>query len=327
MSELVVMSGAGNIARSVVAGILARSGGKYASVKLVDARPFRRSVYAWQSGLAGVRVNKVLARSAQSLDLALDGAKDVVYFTHDYSTLASDKNNHLKAVAGLTKKHGIKNFVAVCPFENNLAWSEDDTSFHTKAMEAQNSAIKTNSDMTLLQTNLVFGKESHMIHFLTQCAIVGKAPYKSFVNHSTFKYAPIHSDDVASAVCLALEGGNAGHYTLSGADEHSLKGIMNTLEASAGKGVGSTGGPIISGAFDLWWDFWTGNTSDMNMSRMIEFYNKNSHMQSELNESSWHDSTGTNPSVHFAQHYESQRLTEADFAHPTMASYKLAHTD
>ena len=133
MSELVVMNGAGNIARSVVGGLLARTGAKYSSVKLVDARPYRRSVYAWQKGLNGVEVNKRVARSAQSLDLTLEGASDVVYFTHDYFTLASDKNNHLKAVANLTKKHGIKNFVAVCPFEQELAWSEDDKSFHLKA--------------------------------------------------------------------------------------------------------------------------------------------------------------------------------------------------
>jgi hypothetical protein len=200
MSELVVMSGAGNIARSVVSGILARTGGKYASVKLVDARPFRQSVYAWQRGLSGVAVNKVLARSVQSMDMSLEGAQDVVYFTHDYFTLASDKNNHLKAVANLTKKHGVKNFVAVCPFELDLAWSEDDSSFHAKALQAHNSAVSTNPNMTLLQTNLVFGPQSHLIHFLAQCALVGKSPYANLVGHNTFKYSPIHSDDVASAV-------------------------------------------------------------------------------------------------------------------------------
>ena len=58
MAELVVLNGAGNIARSVVKSFLTKNIGKYASVKLVDARPYRQSVYQWQSGLTGVRINK-----------------------------------------------------------------------------------------------------------------------------------------------------------------------------------------------------------------------------------------------------------------------------
>lgn len=64
MAELVVMNGAGNIARSVVSAHLAKNVGKYASVKLIDARPHRQSVYNWQRGLHGVTLNKHMARSA-----------------------------------------------------------------------------------------------------------------------------------------------------------------------------------------------------------------------------------------------------------------------
>jgi hypothetical protein len=45
--ELVVLNGASNIARSVVGAHLARTGSKYSSIKLIDARPFRQSVYQW----------------------------------------------------------------------------------------------------------------------------------------------------------------------------------------------------------------------------------------------------------------------------------------
>jgi len=47
MAELVVLNGANNIARSVITSHLARNVGKYASVKIVDARPYRQSVYGW----------------------------------------------------------------------------------------------------------------------------------------------------------------------------------------------------------------------------------------------------------------------------------------
>lgn len=74
MAELVVLNGASNIARSVVSSHLARNAGKYASVKLIDARPHRQSVYQWQRSLDGIQLNKALARSVQSIDHHLEGA-------------------------------------------------------------------------------------------------------------------------------------------------------------------------------------------------------------------------------------------------------------
>tara|TARA_B110000285_G_C14622345_1_gene379695 strand:+ start:96 stop:284 length:189 start_codon:yes stop_codon:yes gene_type:complete len=61
--------------------------------------------------------------------LALEGGDEVLYFTHDYYTMSSDKNSHVQAAAKLAKKHGISKFVAICPVEQDLAWSEDEKSF------------------------------------------------------------------------------------------------------------------------------------------------------------------------------------------------------
>jgi len=61
--------------------------------------------------------------------LALEGAQEVLYFTHDYYTMSSDKNSHIQAAAQLVKKHGVSKFVAVCPVEQDLAWSEDEKNF------------------------------------------------------------------------------------------------------------------------------------------------------------------------------------------------------
>jgi hypothetical protein len=47
-----------------------------------------------------------------------------VYFTHDYTSLVSDKNNFLVGAAKLAKKHGVKNVVAVLPVEHDLAYTE-----------------------------------------------------------------------------------------------------------------------------------------------------------------------------------------------------------
>lgn len=224
MAELVVMNGAGNIARSVVSAHLAKNAGKYASVKLIDARPHRQSVYNWQRGLGGVALNKHMARSAQSIDLGLEGAKEVVYFTHDYYTMSSDKNSHLLAAAKLTKKHGVQNFVAVCPMEQDLAWSEDPKNFLEKVEEEEAGALSTNPNMTLLRSNLAYGGQSHLIHFLAQCALVGKCPYKNILNaENKYLWAPVHTSDIASAVGSALQGSAHGKFSLSGNQQMNLR--------------------------------------------------------------------------------------------------------
>lgn len=66
----------------------------------------------------------------------MEGAKHVVYFTHDYLAMTSDKNSFIKASAKLAKKHGIEKLVAVCPIEHELYYSEDELN----AIDKRNSA-------------------------------------------------------------------------------------------------------------------------------------------------------------------------------------------
>ena len=56
--------------------------------------------------------------------------------------------------------------MAVCPFELDLAWSEDSKSFYQKAEESEALALQKNQKLALFKTNLVFGPQSHLIHFL-----------------------------------------------------------------------------------------------------------------------------------------------------------------
>jgi len=86
-------------------------------------------VYTFQRELAAasVQVEKVMAGNGSSLDIAMEGADKVVYFTHDYTSMCPDKNDFLVGTSKLAKKHGVKNLVAVCPVEHDLAYTEDQT--------------------------------------------------------------------------------------------------------------------------------------------------------------------------------------------------------
>lgn len=60
-----------------------------------------------------------------SLQIGMEGADQVVYFTHDYFSMTSCKNNNLVAAADQAKKLGVGNLVAVCPVEHDMAYSDD----------------------------------------------------------------------------------------------------------------------------------------------------------------------------------------------------------
>lgn len=186
--ELVVLNGSNNIAKSVIRGLVKK--GNYSKVRLLDFRPYRQSVYSLQRELAaqGVELDKRLTTNAQSLDINLEGAQNVVYFTHDYTSMTSCKNNFLVGSAKLAKKHGISNMVAVCPVEHDLAYSEDAATWVEKRQAAEGEALAANSNLSIINTDLVFGNDSsHIVHYMQQCAMVGKIQKPFLSENAAFK--------------------------------------------------------------------------------------------------------------------------------------------
>lgn len=173
--ELVVVNGANNIAKSVIRGLTA--GGKYNRVRLVDFKPYKQSVYAFQRELSanGVEMDKKMTSNMVSLEIGIEGADQVVYFTHDYFSMTSCKNNSLEATAKVAQKLGVSNMVAVCPVEHDMAWSETSQTWIKNRQEAEQKALEANKKMSILNTDLVYGKDSsHLVHYMHQCALAGK---------------------------------------------------------------------------------------------------------------------------------------------------------
>ena len=119
------------------------------------------------------------------------------------------------------KGHGggsCNKLVAVCPLEHELAWSEDQKSWFEYAQEAQQEAVTKNAKMTLFNTNLVFGPETLFLHYLAQCSLVGKVGYANLApkDHLNFRFNPVSSEDIATAVDFALDGDSKGRFNLAG---------------------------------------------------------------------------------------------------------------
>ena len=134
--ELVVVNGASNISKRVIQSLT--RGGAYNRVRLLDFKPYHQHVYAFQRELTadGVVVDKRMTASGSHLDVALEGADKVVYFTHDYTSLCPDKNDFLIGTSKLAKKHGVKSLVAVCPVEHDMAYTEAETQSWVQVRQA-----------------------------------------------------------------------------------------------------------------------------------------------------------------------------------------------
>jgi len=161
------VNGANNIAKSVIRNLTA--GGKYKSVKMLDFRPYKTNVYNFQRELAGtgVTLDKRMISNHLSLELNMEGADEVLYFTHDYFSMTSCKNNTLNATALVSKKLGVKNLTAVCPVEHDMAYSDSKESWVEKRQEAEQKALSDNSKMSILNTDLVFGSDpTHIVHYM-----------------------------------------------------------------------------------------------------------------------------------------------------------------
>ena len=172
--EIVVVNGANSIARGTLSK-LANKG--YTKIKMLDYRPFRNSVYQWQRDNQNITVQKELVQNLASLQLELEGAQDVLYFTHDYPSMSASKNSFIQKTAIIAKKQGVKKFVAVCPIEYDLIYSEDSSkNAIDQRNEAELHAFSNFEDMTLLRPNLTNGLSSYLVHYLTQCTFAGKAP-------------------------------------------------------------------------------------------------------------------------------------------------------
>lgn len=70
--------------------------------------------------------------------------------------------------AKLAKKHGISSLTAVCPVEHDLAYTENmEKSWIVQRREAEQEALAENQKLTILNSDLVYGKDpTHIFHYM-----------------------------------------------------------------------------------------------------------------------------------------------------------------
>ena len=264
--ELVVVGGSNAIARGVIKA-MAPSCSK---IKLVDHRPFRKSVYAMQRTVpASCEIEKVQVQSGKAVEYALEGADSVLYFTHDYLAMTHDKNDYLKRAAISCSKVGAGNLVAVCPVELDMHYTEDKQSSVEKRNEAEHEALAAFENTALLRPNIVFGDDTHFVHYLTQCAFAGRVP-KTIGGANSFSFNPVHTDDLTACITTAIEKmseAKGQRWSVCGADSVTVADIMAACDKAAGTAPAKH--TTVMGLTDFVEEWFAGIAHDKNLGKMV----------------------------------------------------------
>lgn len=261
------------------------------------------------------------------MEIALEGAQDVLYFTHDYCANSSDKNNFIQSVSRTSKKLGVSKLVAVCPIEHELFWTEDNQTPLEKRNEAQQKALQANDKLTILNSNIVFGKgEGYLVHYMNQCVMAGKIN-KAIGGSRGFQYKPVSSDDLTAAVEKSLTDADSvkgKSYSVNGADSMTLNDLLGHIEKSMGKS--NTKLQTNLGISDLIEEFFTGIAHDKNMARMAEFLDSNL-PNLEENSPDFFKQFNLTHSKKVGQFYSSTKFSEEELIHPIFTNYKMVSLD
>ena len=325
--ELVIVNGSNAIARGVVSRL---AGKQYSKIRLLDFRPYRQSVYNFQRQLPqGVSLEKRQVQNAAALEHGIEGASEVIYFTHDYTANAADKNSFLVGTAKLAKRQGVKKLLAVCPVENELYYTEDAKQPLQKQVEAQADALKSNPDMAILNTDLVYGRHANLLHYMAQCAEAGRIP-SAIGNAKGHKFRPVAEQDLANAVQHALSNFSSvkgQNYLVNGADEATLSDLLTVIEGVVGKGQGSTSknnSLLRLRLSDYLEEFFVGITADKNFRNFAEDFeaHRTNIADGRVN---YHEQHGLQrESKGIRETYQALKLTEEDLILPTFTDYKLS---
>lgn len=315
--ELVVVGGSNAIAR----GVIKRLAPQCSKIRLLDHRPYRKSVYAMQRAIpASCELEKVQVQSGKAVEYALEGADSVIYFTHDYLAMTHDKNDYLKRTAISCQKVGAGNLVAVCPIELDMHYSEDKQSSIEKRDEAEHEALAAFENTALLRPNVVFGSDSHLMHYLIQSAFAGRVP-KSIGGANSYSFNPVHTDDLTTCITTAIEKmseAKGQRWSVNGAEPHTGADLLVACEKAAGK----ANTKLVShlGLTDLVEEWFAGIAHDKNLAKMVQWYENN---RPNMKDNDFMAAFDVEPTQGFAEHFAGLgRVREEDYLHPLFSSYK-----
>ena len=240
----VVFGGSGFIGRNVVRELAARGWRVRVAVRRPHLAQFLRPLgsvgqiqLAQANLLDGDKIKTETAGRPNSIERALEGADAVV-------NLVGIKQNHAKQnfsdlhVEGARKigeycaKAGIENVVHLSALGASTDSASEFSRTKAEGEEALTASVPT---ATILRPSIVFGPRDNFFNRIGQWARY--SPVLAIAHMGQTKFQPIYVDDVADAVCEALDrqDANGNIYELGGAQTYSLKELTQMLMQQIGR--------------------------------------------------------------------------------------------
>ena len=142
---------------------------------------------------------------------------------------------HVQATANLlaaAARNGISRYLQMSALG---ARQEAVSAYHQTKWRAEESVRGSGLEWTIFRPSLIFGPHDAFINMLA--AQLRLAPVMPVIGSGSYRLQPIHADDVARCIALALEmpGTTGQAYELCGADRVSFDELLDMIAAALGR--------------------------------------------------------------------------------------------
>jgi NADH dehydrogenase len=229
----VVFGGSGFVGRNVVRELAKRGWRVRAAVR----RPHHAQFLRTMGAVGQVQLQQTNVRYRGSIEEALKGADAVVNLVgilHQGGgqRFGAVQEGGAAAVAELAARHGVKQFVHVSAIGADAA----SNSLYARSKGAGEKAVReAMPGATILRPSIIFGLEDKF--FNKFAAMAAMSPALPLFGGGKTRFQPIYVDDVADAICAALENPKAAGrvYELGGPRVYTFRELLELMCAETGR--------------------------------------------------------------------------------------------
>lgn len=229
----VVFGGSGFVGRNVVRE-LAKRGWR---VRVVVRRPHHAQFLRPMGAVGQVQLLQANLRHRGSVAEAMVGADAVINLVGILSQSGAQKFETVQAggaatVAELASEAGVSQYVHV----SAIGADEDSESNYARTKALGEQAVRAAlPNAVIMRPSIVFGSEDRFFNRFAEMAMM--SPALPLIGGGKTNFQPVYVDDVANAICSALENSEAAGriYELGGPKTYSFRELMNLLLSSIGR--------------------------------------------------------------------------------------------
>lgn len=166
---------------------------------------FLKNIHNQRQANPSVDIEHMNISSPLLLEQAIKPSNTVVYFTHDYLSLVSDKNDQHLETAAICNAYNVDKLLSVNPIENTNYFESDSLLNDPIGDENQthDKVLQEFKNSTIMRTNLVFGTHSYFVKFLQQNWLANHMPFDG-EKFKSFRFQPIHYNDMNDVLLNVL---------------------------------------------------------------------------------------------------------------------------